>query len=128
MKKHLLPVFPFLQINMDAPPSFAFCKGSGHAIDHAFDRGDRCVGHLFQGHQPSVTAFDRRWLRRAWKIFLVSIAFGIWALMGLAGSIAQPNPAADAIFEPNVAIPGDVPNPQHFLRPRPLDRHASNNK
>jgi hypothetical protein len=44
-------------------------------------------------------------LASAWLVYLISIVFGIVALMALTGSLERPRGSTDSVYTPNIVIP-----------------------
>ena len=91
---------------METPASFEYAK---EVVTQLITLSTALIGvsiaFVADVNKSGPTAADRRWLRRSWIVLLVSVLFGVWALMGLTGTLAGATVAADSIYDSNIRIP-----------------------
>lgn len=111
---------------MDAPISFTFAKD---AITQLITLSTGVIGVSVTfakdiNSGTGITASDRTLLRASWIVLLISIVFGVWALLALTGTAATSS-APDAIYGLNVTFPTLVQIGAFLIGIGLLIRHAS---
>ena len=91
---------------MDAPDSFMFAKDT---VVQLITLATALIGVSVTFAKDMVTSVEKQGRGRlhvAWVTLLLSVLFGIWALMSLTGTVAKITPlTADAIYGLNILVP-----------------------